>query len=286
MSYILDALRRADRERRRNAGDPTADVVTLGASAAPGANRLLILLAVIGIAIVALLGANLALRLVGDGHSQTAAPALAAAPAHAVVNETVSGGSPVPETPVLVPADAPLPGQDTTADAPSIETPAPLETLDQLTPAPPRITRAAPRRAKPPRGAPAGGIVTTPAPMAGTGTPLPVTSSNGPAAPAGSSAVTRVVRLSAYERAQLQTTAAPTAPAADLKLMPDDFRASFPQITVQVHVYNADAAKRWAMIDGNRYREGDTLPDGLRIERIVPQGIVFSWQGRQVLYPS
>lgn len=284
MSYILDALRRADRERRRNAGDPTADVVALGAPQSPGTHRLLILLAVIGIAIVGLLGANLALRL-GGGHGGEAAPTAAAVPAPPPAAVPKLATTPAPQAaPVLVPAGTPA-AAETATEASAIDTGAPLETLDQLTPAPPAV-RATPQRARPTTSRPGSGIVTAAAPVAAIGRPRAVAAPKPPAPAVGGNAVTRIARLSAEDRAKLPTAASPTSPAADLKLMPDDFRASFPQIDVQVHVYNPDATKRWAMIDGNRYREGDTLPDGLRIEQIVPQGIVFDWRGREVLYPS
>lgn len=67
--------------------------------------------------------------------------------------------------------------------------------------------------------------------------------------------------------------------------MPDSYRADFPQIDVQVHVYDSNPAKCWALIDGKRYKQGDSLPQGPKIYKIVPQGIVFDWQGQRVLYP-
>jgi len=38
------------------------------------------------------------------------------------------------------------------------------------------------------------------------------------------------------------------------------------------------------MINGKRYREGDTLAEGPRLIAIVPEGMVLDWQGQQVLY--
>lgn len=78
----------------------------------------------------------------------------------------------------------------------------------------------------------------------------------------------------------------PGADSPDLRVMPDNYRATFPQFTVQVHVYDPDPGKSWVMIDGRRYAAGDTLPQGPKIERVVQQGIVFDWQGKQVLYPT
>jgi general secretion pathway protein B len=81
--------------------------------------------------------------------------------------------------------------------------------------------------------------------------------------------------------------AAPASPAAadrELKEMPENFRASFPAFTVDVHAYNSDPQRRFVLISGKRYHEGDTLAEGPRIVGIVPEGIVFDWQGQRVLY--
>ncbi len=66
--------------------------------------------------------------------------------------------------------------------------------------------------------------------------------------------------------------------------MPENYRANFPAFTVDVHVYNRDPRRRFVMINGKRYHEGDTLAEGPRILAIVAEGIVFDWQGQQVLY--
>ena len=79
-----------------------------------------------------------------------------------------------------------------------------------------------------------------------------------------------------------------TSPAGgstqNLREMPDSFRASFPPITVDVHAYSEVPAQRFVLIDGKRYHENDRLPQGPRIAGIVPEGIVFDWQGQRVLY--
>lgn len=71
-----------------------------------------------------------------------------------------------------------------------------------------------------------------------------------------------------------------------LKDMPADFRAQFPALTVEVHVYDAKPALRFTRIDGQRYKEGDTLPGGPQIESINEAGIVFRFRGERVLLPS
>jgi general secretion pathway protein B len=63
------------------------------------------------------------------------------------------------------------------------------------------------------------------------------------------------------------------------------YQGAFPQFTLQVHVFDASAQKRFAIIDGTRYREGDSLPQGARIVQIVADGLVMDFHNERVLYP-
>lgn len=110
------------------------------------------------------------------------------------------------------------------------------------------------------------------------------------AAPAGSEAA-------AAERA-----AAQPAPAAPGKPKPERLpyswelpyavRRDLPPITLTMHVYDAAPELRFAVVNGERCVEGDTIghcqdgeaADGLRLEEITPEGIVFTFQGRRFLY--
>ena len=77
--------------------------------------------------------------------------------------------------------------------------------------------------------------------------------------------------------------------AAEIPLvrdMPANWRASFPQLTIEVHVYDEDPARRWIMNSGQRYREGMSLAQGPRIVEITPDGIVFEHQGQRALLPA
>jgi hypothetical protein len=80
---------------------------------------------------------------------------------------------------------------------------------------------------------------------------------------------------------------APPAPSetANLQPMPDRYQEGFPQITIQVHVYNAEPARRFVMIDGKTYHQGDTIAAGPHIVEIHNDGIVFDWKGHRTLYP-
>jgi general secretion pathway protein B len=85
--------------------------------------------------------------------------------------------------------------------------------------------------------------------------------------------------------AEAAPEASPPATAdRQLQEMPENFRAGFPVFNVDVHAYNSDPQRRFVLINGKHYREGDTLAEGPRIAAIVPEGIVFDWQGQRVLY--
>ena len=69
-----------------------------------------------------------------------------------------------------------------------------------------------------------------------------------------------------------------------LQEMPRDYRSDFPALTVDVHVYNDEARRRFTLINLKRYREGDTLAEGPKLIEIVPQGLIFDYRGQRVLF--
>lgn len=70
-----------------------------------------------------------------------------------------------------------------------------------------------------------------------------------------------------------------------LREMPASYREQFPVRTLDVHVYDPDPAKRWVMIDGKRYREGAALASGPQVAQIIEAGVVFDYRGARVLLP-
>ncbi|HZP12270.1 MAG TPA: general secretion pathway protein GspB [Nevskiaceae bacterium] len=87
--------------------------------------------------------------------------------------------------------------------------------------------------------------------------------------------------------ASAMPTPAASAPGKvkPLSEMSAAYQGSFPQLMLQVHVYDPSPQKRFAIIDGTRYREGDALPQGARLERIVADGLVIAFRNERVLYP-
>jgi general secretion pathway protein B len=81
----------------------------------------------------------------------------------------------------------------------------------------------------------------------------------------------------------IQLAPAPPPEVSKLRDMPADYRATFPAISFDAHVYDTAPQKRFIMVGGKRYNEGDTLGNGLHIAQIVQDGVVFDFGGQQVL---
>jgi len=63
---------------------------------------------------------------------------------------------------------------------------------------------------------------------------------------------------------------------SDLSL---EFRSGFQLPHIDVHVYADQPARRFILVDLQKYREGDTLESGAVIEKILPQGLQLYYQG-------
>jgi general secretion pathway protein B len=70
----------------------------------------------------------------------------------------------------------------------------------------------------------------------------------------------------------------------------DDFAAvaaatGLPQLTVDLHIYATDPAKRAVFINGHRYTRGARMAEGPLVEDITPDGALLSYRGRRFLLP-
>ena len=72
----------------------------------------------------------------------------------------------------------------------------------------------------------------------------------------------------------VQTQSLPTAPATDM-----------PPLTVDLHIFTDNAAKRAVFINGRRYTQGATIAEGPRVEEITRDGAILSYRGRRFLLP-
>jgi general secretion pathway protein B len=58
--------------------------------------------------------------------------------------------------------------------------------------------------------------------------------------------------------------------------------SQLPQLRLDLHAYAEHASDRWVLINMHKLHEGDSL-EGVRVERITPEGAVLSYQGSQFL---
>jgi general secretion pathway protein B len=221
MSFILDALKKSESERNRQAGPALLEV-----RVAPRQARLPLWAIIILTA--------LALNLI-------------------VIGYLLLRGRPT----------APLP------------TPAPIAAAPAPVVAPPPAAVAAAPTAMP---------ATLPDPALAT-TPLPPASSEAGAGINPADFAPAVPRSGGL--ATPTATAAQTA--ADLGLPSlNDLNANgagLPELRLSLHVYDADPARRYVLLNSTRLRESETTPDGIRLERVTETGVILSWRGRRFTIP-
>lgn len=111
-------------------------------------------------------------------------------------------------------------------------------------------------------------------------------------APAASkkAVVARSAKKSAVPRrpaAAKTATASASAPdlAADntplLQQMPNEFRSALPALAMTIHVYSPDESQRILFLNNREYHKGSLIEGGVRVEDIVPDGVVLSFRGER-----
>jgi general secretion pathway protein B len=75
-------------------------------------------------------------------------------------------------------------------------------------------------------------------------------------------------------------------PAPLLSTLSAAVRASVPPLTVNAHVWSDDPAKRFMMLNGRLYRDGDIVEDGLRLVAVLADGAELEWRGVRFRVPA
>jgi general secretion pathway protein B len=88
----------------------------------------------------------------------------------------------------------------------------------------------------------------------------------------------------AHDTAPLFIQTEPVALIAGLSEMPNEQRQQLPALKLSMHVYSAEASKRFAIIDGQRVNEGSVMGAAV-VEQIRQDGVVLSVQGQSYLLP-
>lgn len=60
---------------------------------------------------------------------------------------------------------------------------------------------------------------------------------------------------------------------------------NLPEMKLDIHVYSAQPAERFIFVNMRKYQEGQTLSEGPTVERITPDGVVLNAQGTRFLLP-
>jgi general secretion pathway protein B len=67
--------------------------------------------------------------------------------------------------------------------------------------------------------------------------------------------------------------------------LPAQSTAGLPELSVDLHIYSDDPARRAIFINGRRYQTGGVLAEGPTVEEINREGAVLSYHGQRFLLP-
>lgn len=245
MSYILDALRRAEAERERGAVPSlqSQQHTIIEDDAAVARPRSLVwAVVVLALALIAALAWRF----------------LAASPEPArVSSEGVVSSPPAPLPGTTFPPAPPIAQQQPASPPPA---PAPAGAAPTLPgtaePAPVPRARAAPARQ-----------------------PIPALADGPTHALSRQGAATATPKQGRGESAPT-----PSAPSAEGRVyatseLPEEIRRDLPKVVIGGSSYSGDAASRMVMVNGQVFHEGDRLAPGLVLERIRLKSAVLSFKG-------
>jgi general secretion pathway protein B len=264
MSFILDALKKSESDRQRQNGPALFEV-----RVAPPRTRLPLW----ALAIAALLLINLGIvawlmmrhPASAAGNAAAASAAVAASPPPAAAPATAAAP---PATAVAQPTGAtPVAAQPVTAAPPANAVPA-------------VAAQAAPVVAAAPAGAPA---VSRAPPM------MAATHATGGAADTADEPNQNPEDYAPAEQPAPEGlghvrrgTQAGVPLYQDAAVVPG---TQIPQLRLDLHVFAERPQDRFVMINMHKVHEGDTLPEGVHVDSIVPEGAILSYNGSRFLLP-
>jgi general secretion pathway protein B len=281
MSYILDALRRADAERERGRGKVpglyTEQLPGGAADWAPTPSRPPWLAITVGIGATVLLIGGVAAWM---AFSREPAPM-----AVTVVN---------PARTSLLPPDVPSAVANPVTPAPVAPTPVTVPTPVAVPPptAEPAAAQTKPATKAPPAAAAASGIVKPARPTApprpasaaqdsatAKATPAKTAPAEPPARSATASPATPPAAASASAAAAAAAAKPPRVPT--LAELPADIRQQLPTLAVGGAMYSPTPSNRMLILNGQLYHEGEQPAPGLTLESIQLRSAVLSFKGQR-----
>lgn len=291
MSYILDALRRADAERQRGGvpglhAQPAAPM-RAGADSAPRFGP--VALGLIGVGLLLVGGAAAWWLGVGRGG---AAPVALTPPA--VAPTAVLTVQPVQPVPATRPAQPAAPGAGlASAPAAVVPSPAAEPARRQVSPPPATLPLPAPLPLRLPSA------TAVPAPMPSKTLPA-TTAPPTPPPPAGRAAAARpggapvppIGDIAAGSTVAPVSTgsAAPAVAALPARVprlaeLPEGLRRELPALSLGGSVFADQPAARIVIINGQVYREGERPAPGLLVQQIGLRAVIFEFRGQRFEVP-
>lgn len=247
MSFILDALKKSERERERQQR-PAAVDIPYGRNSRKQPVWLLI--------VVGLLLVNCVLLLLMWWRS-SAPPAAAPVPVSIDTATSVSSSSSTSAARVITP---PRPSEVRSLEAEASEPEVADETAaalaDEALPAAPPLVRPA------------------------TGLERAVAQQQ---AQANSAKMESLVRSTAGGGTNPTRTTSENIPT--LESLGGNGTLNLPTMRLDVHVYSSIAGERFAFINSRKYQEGQALTEGPLLEKITQDGAVLTYRGQRFLLP-
>jgi general secretion pathway protein B len=246
MSFILDALKKSESDRQRQGGPALFEV-----RVAPPRTRLPTWAIAIALLLVLNLGVVLWMLLRHQGHLTT--PPTTATHSPVAASTAPPASAPATSAPMAAGSAPPVPmvavssvGSGATAPPASTGAPSAPAAAAAAAPSAPSAT---------PSGEPGSAEDYAPA--------------EDPVAPALGSHVRRGTASGLPLYQELTSTPG----------------TALPQLRLDLHVFAARPEERFVMVNMHKLREGDTLPEGVRLDSITPEGAVMTYNGTRFLLP-
>ena len=275
MSLILEALKKSEAERRLGR---VPGLMTPASGPSGGTGRAWLPGFLLGLSVALLLVAAAAGAWWWSTRSDPAPLAPSVETPDAVTDAPLSQQEPVPQ-PLSQTAEESAASRSTPHREPPAAT-VPAEVIAQVP------TRTDPEFAGVERESapmPAGSIPLSSAPVAPppqrATSPDPVQAPPAPRPPAVASGMERGGASTAEPPAE------PLEPVPLLSMLLPAQREGLPPLRLSMHVYDADPAGRFVLIDGRRYRQGDAIQTGLVVDTIRPDGALIAHGSLRFLVP-
>ena len=165
------------------------------------------------------------------------------------------------------------------------------ETPDQTrvveTPRPEAAPAVTPREPPPPAEPVAARIQEAPEPEPAPAVTLEEPVAAPPVEPEPAPEPVKVDRSNARQEILQQAGILPAPDASSvpprLSTLGKQLRDSVKPLRLDFHVYSTDRRRRIVFLNGDEYREGDTVRSNLDVVRIIPEGAVMTWKDQRFL---